>query len=367
MIEADPLADVAPAAVPPLRTQGQRIVDSRGQPITIAAVNWYGAESPDYAVGGLHLRPLAEIVAMVRRLGFNAVRLPWSNQMLEEDPVVPDRVLAANPDLRGQRAMAVFERVVAELAAQGLMIILDNHLSHAGWCCGEQDDLWYDDDFPESNWLRDWTAMASRFRDQPMVVGADLRNEPRLRAAWGGPPETNWPAAAERAAEAVLGADPDLLVFVQGLHYGADLSGVRELPLVLALPDRLVYEIHDYAWFRPGFASSAEWREWIDHSWGFLVREPGHPPLFVGEFGTCNTDPRCLDDPTPGSRGFWFQTLIDYVGANRLGWAYWPLNGTQSTGRGREWGSPERYGILNPTWDGIASTALVERLRQIAN
>ena len=61
----------------------------------------------------------------VRQLGFNAVRLQWSNQMFESDPVVPDYAVAANPGMRGLHAMQVFDRVVRALSAQGTMVILD--------------------------------------------------------------------------------------------------------------------------------------------------------------------------------------------------------------------------------------------------
>src|SRR5207302_6581695 len=111
----------------PLHTEGHLIVDSAGQPVHLAASNWYGAESTDFVVGGLQAQPLEVIVRQVRELGFNAVRLQWSNQMLESDPVVPDYAVAANPDLRGRHAMDVFDRVVHALSDEGIMVILDNH------------------------------------------------------------------------------------------------------------------------------------------------------------------------------------------------------------------------------------------------
>jgi hypothetical protein len=33
-----------------------------------------------------------------------------------------------------------------------------------------------------------------------------------------------------------------------------------------------------------------------------------------------------------------------------LDWAYWPINGTQSTGSGKTLGAPESYSVLDPTW-----------------
>jgi endoglucanase len=46
-------------------------------------------------------------------------------------------------------------------------------------------------------------------------VGADLRNELRSGATWGGSdPKLDWHAAAERGGNAVLGVNPLLLIMV---------------------------------------------------------------------------------------------------------------------------------------------------------
>ena len=43
--------------------------------------------------------------------------------------------MSANPSLRDQTAMGVFDAVVAGLTEAGLMVLLNNHNSGAGWCC----------------------------------------------------------------------------------------------------------------------------------------------------------------------------------------------------------------------------------------
>src|SRR5579871_2467233 len=79
----------APAALPdgamhalpalPLATSSRWIVDATGARFKLVSVNWYGAESADFVVGGLDRAPVAAIAARIRALGFNSVRLPWSN------------------------------------------------------------------------------------------------------------------------------------------------------------------------------------------------------------------------------------------------------------------------------------------------
>jgi endoglucanase len=40
------------------------IVDTKGNRVRLAAVNWYGAKSADYVVGGLQLQPLQTIAVI---------------------------------------------------------------------------------------------------------------------------------------------------------------------------------------------------------------------------------------------------------------------------------------------------------------
>jgi len=357
-----------PRGIPvPLHTDGRSMVDATGRPVHLAAANWYGAESTDFVVGGLQAQPLDSIVHQVRQLGFNAARLQWSNQMFESDPIVPDYAVASNPDLRGLHAMQVFDRVVRALSAEGIMVILDNHNSNAEWCCSGSDGnmLWYNSQYPEASWIRDWKGMAARYRDDPLVVAVNLRNEPRSPATWGGPAATDWRAAAERGGNAVLSENPNLLVIVEGVSYAGDLSGVQSLPVELDVPHRVVYEAHDYAWYEHNFSSYAQWYAQVYPKWGYLVTGPRPQPVFVGEFGTCNTSPGCVASSATTDNGFWFQFLTAFLDRHRVSWGYWPLNGTQSTGGGRTWNAPETYGVLNTGWNGVASPDLLARLQQI--
>src|ERR1041384_4889536 len=78
----------AAAAHYPLHTSGRWIVDASGSRVKLASVNWDGAESPEHVVGGLDRAPLGDIARWIKRNGFNSVRLPWSDEMYERNPVV---------------------------------------------------------------------------------------------------------------------------------------------------------------------------------------------------------------------------------------------------------------------------------------
>lgn len=361
-----------------LHAQGTQVVDANGAPVRLAGVNWYGAESPDFVVGGLDYRPYQAILQSIKLLGYNSIRLPFSNELIERNPVVSARV-AANPQLQGLHALDIMDRIISYAGALGLAVILDNHRSEAGWSA-EQSGLWYTSAYPDTAFRQDWVTIAQRYAAGNAVIGADLRNEPHASATWGsGDPATDWKAAAERAGNAVLAINPHLLILVEGVQFygsaapgywwGGNLLGVANDPVSLHFADgsparsQLVYSAHDYGpgmcgggcpWFNTSTTYASLSQVW-DQYWGYIAANPAAPyaaPVWVGEFGTCNTQQTCVADPTPGSQGQWFTSLVQYITQRGLGWSYWSANGTQSSAPsdGRTYGATEQYGILGTSW-----------------
>lgn len=72
-------------------------------------------------------------------------------------------------------------------------------------------------------------------RRNPLVVAFDIRNEPHdvpaRHMTWGdGNPATDWAYAAERAGDAILDVNPDLLIVVSALCFCMDLRPVKAHP-----------------------------------------------------------------------------------------------------------------------------------------
>jgi endoglucanase len=360
------------AAVPlpavPLHTDGRYVVDAKGKRFKLASVNWYGAEERDFVVAGLDRADLDAIAKGVRDAGFNSVRLPWSNELVETNPVVDAASLSKNPKLAGKTALEILDAVIDALARQGLVVVLDNHTSSADWCCTEKDGngLWFTDAYPEIAWLADWRTIARRYAKQPAVVGADLRNELRgmpdgRKPTWGGAdPTLDWRSAASRAAEAVLGENPSLLVVVEGLAYANDLTGVYANPLTLSVPNRLVYSAHDYPWDHNGETTYDAFKTHLGNAWGYILAQgkPYTAPVWVGEFGT--------DHDGAHVSAFWFQSFARYLSEADIDWSYWALNGTEATGAGRTLGAEESFGFLDAAWSAPASKDLAAALAVLA-
>ncbi len=350
-----------PSIKPPLHTEGHDIVDAVGKPVRLTSVNWYGFDQKEFVAGGLDHAPLQTIVNEIRELGVNSVRLPWANETLERDPVVADYAVKANPQFKGKHAMEIMDAVIDALASAHIMVILDNHVSRADWCCSETDGngLWYNAEYPETKWLADWETIVRRYQHQPWVIGADLRNELRSGAAWGGTdPKLDWHAAAERGGNAVLAANPRLLIMVESPDYSTNFVGFDKLPVRLKVQQRLVYSPHAYNIDGHPFSSYDELKQVYDARAGFLLHDEPGVPIWVGEFGTCQT----LDC---GANSDWFVLYIRYMKENRLAWSYWALNGTQSTGEGRKYDSIETYGLLSSDYQHFAAPKIIELLRTI--
>jgi endoglucanase len=365
--QASPCPEPRPLPQLPLRTSGRWILDAGGQRFKFAGVNWYGAEEDDFVVAGLDHEPLSTIARRIRELGFNSVRIPWSNELVARNPVVPAAALGANPTLEGKRALEVLDAVVDGLAFEGLLVILDNHSSDAGWCCSDTDGngLWYNAAYPEAVWLEHWRLLTRRYLDRPSVAAMDLRNEPRSGASWGGEARLDWKSAAGRAADAILAINREVLIVVEGTSYATDLGGVFQDPLVLKVPGRLVYSAHDYSWFHGALASYDDLKTQLGNRWGFILTQGRAftAPVLVSEFGTCNTAGSCVADPS--GPGFWFAAFRRYLGEADIDWTYWALNGTQARAAGRTFGAPETFGVMAADWYAAASAGLLQSLEAL--
>ncbi len=327
-------------------TDGTQILDSNNQPVRIAGINWFGMETSSYAPHGLWSRNYKDMLNQVRSLGYNTLRLPYSNQLFDAGSTPNGIDFNLNPDLKGLTGLQIMDKIIGYASQIGLRVILDQHRPDSGG----QSALWYTDHYPESRWIADWQMLAKRYAGNPMVIGADLHNEPHSPACWGcGDPATDWRLAAERAGNAILAVNPNWLIFVEGVDcyngdcywWGGNLEGAAKYPVQLNVPNRLVYSAHDYpssvynqSWFMaPNYPNNLP-DVWDKH-WGYLVKQ--HiAPVWLGEFGTrlqTTSDQQ------------WFATLTNYLGKGAMGinWTFWCWNPN----------SGDTGGILNDDWTTI--------------
>ncbi|MET0430092.1 MAG: cellulase family glycosylhydrolase, partial [Microvirga sp.] len=115
-----------------LSTRGNQIVDESGRSVKISGVNWFGLESNRYAPDGLNVRNYKEMMHQMVDLGFNTIRLPFSDQLFASGSTPNGIDYGRNADLAGLTGLQIMDKIVAYAGEIGLKIILDHHRSAAG-------------------------------------------------------------------------------------------------------------------------------------------------------------------------------------------------------------------------------------------
>ncbi len=336
------------SALGPLATLNGRIVDASGRPFRLHGVNWFGLETPNLAPHGIWTRGWRQMMGQMKDLGFNVIRLPYSNALLRTNKAPNGIDFHKNSDLKGLSGLEIMDKVVAYARVIGMRVLLDNHRITSGHGA-EESGLWHSANFSEDQWVADLAFVAKRYKNHPAVIGLDLFNEPHNAARWGGGGKNDWRRAATRGGNAVLAANPNWLIIIEGVakaagsHYwdGGNLAGAKRQPIRLDRPNRLLYSTHVY----PASVYAQPWLKgrnftrnlpnvWRKH-WAFLF-EQQTAPVLIGEFGS--------HMKTAGDRA-WMKTLIAFlkrpVAEGRVAWTYWSWNPN----------SGDTGGLLTDDWE----------------
>lgn len=330
-----------------LSTFHSELVDAAGCREVLTGVNWFGFETSTFAPHGLQVRNWQDMLKQMSQLGFNTIRLPYTNQLFDPASKPLGINYQLNPDLKGLQGLALMDRIIQGAGRLGLKIILDRHDPTADL----RPQLWYTDQIPQTRWIQDWVMLAHHYQGSTTVIGADLANEPHGLATWGdGNPSTDWHMAAEQAGNAILAANPNWLIIVEGIEqyhgdsywWGGNLEGAAQFPVHLSKPDKLVYSAHDYGpeiyqqqWFqvtKPSDLAQTLPAVWQKH-WGYLQKSG--TPVFVGEFGGGSMG--------QDAEGVWQRTLVSFLRTNNIGYTYWAWNPD----------SGDTGGILQADWKTV--------------
>jgi aryl-phospho-beta-D-glucosidase BglC (GH1 family) len=226
-----------------------KIYDGAGQRVQIRGVSHHG-------FNGDILRPTLlwvqgqDWIAQLRKmkqLGFNAIRVPFVPNTLYDKRtlgswsyMVPG---TGNDLIRQMTPLQALDAWMAE-AGKDFYILLDFHSISSTAQYGQ----WFTDDargvgmvwnktaYTKDDWIRDLVFVAKRYKSIAKLIGIDLYNEPNGKVRWSAgdgnmtDPAYYWKPAVEEAAKAVLAANPNLLVFVQGVDCTFDARGTSGIP-----------------------------------------------------------------------------------------------------------------------------------------
>ena len=240
--------------------------------------------------------------------GYNLVRLPMHYKLftppIEAEPVAGEITWI-------DKGFEMTDELLAWCKANNIYLILDLHAAPGGQ--GKNADISDYDDTKPSLWESEvnqektialWRKLAERYKDEPMLAGYDLINEPN----WGFQnlaSDPNGCAESENTllwelqqdiTEAIREVDQNHMVIIEGNCWGNNYSGLPTL-----WDDNLVISFHKY--WNPNTQNAIQ---------GMLnMRSERNVPIWLGETGeNSNT---------------WFTNAIELLENNGIGWAWWPL------------------------------------------
>jgi endoglucanase len=333
-----------PASGSGYRAQNGQIINGAGNPVQIRGINMYGFNADILIPQYLWQMNWKAQIQQVKSLGFNTIRVPFVPDTLytpQAGYFDPNR----NPELVGKTPLQILDLWLAEVDRQGLYFVLDFH----SVAKNRQNNTWHTtatdtyngQPYTEDHWVRDLVFVAKRYAHLRRFMGIDLYNEPTGEVRWGSgdanayKPANDWKRAAERAGNAVLSANPKLLVFVEGIsanwdgvestnvpiNYGENLRPQSYLPL--NIPNaKLVFAPHSYGpdVYQKSTFSHPDFPANLAKDWELLFGQfhPRHP-VVMGEFGG-----RYGNGSGGAKDKVWQDAFVDYlIGKNMRGGFYW--------------------------------------------
>ncbi|MCH5192535.1 MAG: cellulase family glycosylhydrolase [Oscillospiraceae bacterium] len=340
-----------------LYTDGSKIVDKDGKQVWLTGVNWFGYNTGTNTFDGLWTCDLNTSIAAIADRGFNLLRIPISTELIKNwsngNYPTANFNQATNSYLVGMNSLEIFDYVIGQCRANGIKIMIDIHSAKTD-SMGHMANMWYNGDISEKDYIDALAWMAGRYKNDDTIIAYDLENEPHgkagesPRAKWDGSKDAdNWKYIAEKAAKAVLGKNPNVLVMVEGIEiypmdiksngdfsstnagdyyttwWGGNLRGVKDNPVDLGkYQNKLVYSPHDYGptvyeqpWFKGNFTYDSLYKDcWYDN-W-FYIQKTNTAPLLIGEWGGFMREPNLT----------WMTYLRKLIKDNKINHTFWCFN-----------------------------------------
>lgn len=275
-------------------TKEGKIVDKDGNIVRIAGVNWgfnpYNSKWYGQLFGSTKAN-YRDMIKAIKTYGFNTIRLTWIDY--QTDPQCKfDNSGKKNDELVGLTCLQVLDKIVEYAGQLNLRIILDHHSPNRRG-------------YMSTSWIPSWQKLATRYKGNETIIGADLDNEPG--GCWGCGESNDWRSAAAKAGNAIHTINPDWLLIVEDSPGTNNLvSNVQTAPVKIYASNKIVYSTHVYGWT---ITTPNEW----DLAWGNLVKLK-IAPVLVGEFNLHFVNSRQLE---------WFDNLINYMKNNEIGGTGW--------------------------------------------
>jgi endoglucanase len=336
--------------------EGTRILDGSGRPLLLRGVGlgtWLlpegymwrfgaGAESPreieallDRLAGpelsarfwhAFRERFITERdIAAIAGFGFDHVRLPINSRIVQDAKGRPI-----------EAGYALIDRLIEWCREHRLWVLLDLHGAPGGQTGTNIDDspnglpeLFMSDAYRELT-IELWREVARRYRDEPVVLGYDLLNEP-LPNEWQIRFADELVVLYRDLTSAVREIDQQHLLMYEGSHWATNWSIFTEV-----WDENSVLQFHKY-WSPADVASIAPFLE---------ARERLGLPIYMGEGGEHNLE--------------WLFAAFRLFEAHDIGWNLWPWKKIETLTSPASVIPPARWGDVIASIDGSSTLTAAE-------
>ncbi|UQB68948.1 cellulase family glycosylhydrolase [Epilithonimonas zeae] len=320
-----------------LKTQGQKIVNSKGENVYLKGLGlggWmlqegYMLKTADFAGPQYQIKEkIAEVagedgkdefykaylkngitkkdIDSLAKWGFNSIRLPM-HYNLYTLPIEKEPVKGQNTWL--EEGFQMTDNLLKWCEDNKIYLILDLHAVPGGQGndanISDNDkskpNLW-DSEENQKKTIALWKKLAERYKDKEWIGGYDLINEPNYPFTGKNPNGTDEMSNAplwklqKDITEAIRQVDKKHIIILEGNGWGNNYNGLPKL-----WDDNLVLSFHKY---------------WTTNSQDAIqniidLREKLNVPAWLGETGE--------------NSNVWFTELNQLLLKNNIGYAYWPM------------------------------------------
>jgi len=328
-----------------LHTNGSTLIDPEGNPIILKGTNlgnWLVPEGYMFKMGQVNSpREIDELlyeligpdsltafwdrylenyirhedIAYLKQIGCNHIRLPFHYKLFTDDRYMGKR----------NAGFTWFDRVVEWCKEENLYVLLDMHCAPGGQTGDNIDDSYgypylFKSESSQDMLVEIWVNIASRYKDEPTIIGYDIINEPVAHYFTDELDTLNQVLFSiyRRVVKEIRQVDPHHAIFLNGSVWSTSFDVFSELP-----GENIVYEFHKY-WFD---VNQEAIQTYLD------FREEHQVPVYIGETGE-NTDEWVAQ----------FRTLLD---EHQIGWCFWPYKKMNNTRGIMNFEEPEDYHLIS--------------------
>jgi len=252
-------------------------------------------------------------IHFIKSLGFNSIRIPFNWKLF----------ITEYPERKSEGVgYALLDKAIKWCKEENLYVILDMHCAPGGQTGDNIDDSFgypflFESPASQLQTIKIWRKLAEIYKDEPIVIGYDLLNEPIAHYFDKDKLNLTLEPLYKRITESIREVDKNHIIFLGGAQWNTNFE-----PFGPPFDDKLVYTFHTY---------------WTEVKQDVIqrhldLREKFNAPIWLGESGE-NTNEWISG----------FRTLLE---ENNIGWCFWPYKKMNSDRGIVSINQPENFDLI---------------------